>query len=237
MSVIVEGFLKALTLLGSFDPEVYGIIFLSFQVSGIAVLVGSLIGIPAGAAIGMREFLGKRLVVGAVNTLIALPPVVVGLLLYLALSVSGPLGPLQLLYTPTAMILAQLIEVIPIVTGVVASGVASIDPSVKEKSISLGATETQLVFTVLLEARLALLTGVVLGFGRAISEVGAIMIVGGNIRYVSRVLTTAIVQSVSLGEFEVAMALGIILLAVAFLINMLLTQLQIGYRSRTVVTV
>ena len=155
-----------------------------------------------------------------------LPPVVVGLFVYLLLSYSGPLGPLQLLYTPTAMIIAQLIMAIPIVIGITVSSVGSINKSIQDKALSLGATKLQLMVTILREARIGLLTAVIAAFGGAISEVGAVMIVGGNIRWVTRVLTTAIVVETELGKFDVAIALGIILLLLAFIVNWLLTQMQ-----------
>jgi len=155
-----------------------------------------------------------------------LPPVVVGLLVYLLLSASGPLGPLQLLYTPNAMVIAQLIIAIPIVVGVTISAVGSVDKSIRDKALSLGASKYQLILTIIREARVGLITAVILAFGAAISEVGAVMIVGGNIRWYTRVLTSAIVFETELGEFSIAIALGLILLLLAFIINWVLTYLQ-----------
>jgi len=228
-------FLKAMELIISIDPEVLAITFLSLQVSGTAVLLGSIVSILLGAFLGLKSFRGKRPLISfinvlsrsTVNTFMGLPPVVVGLVVYLLLSSSGPLGPLQLLYTPTAMIAAQLIMVIPIITGVTMAAVGGVDKAIWERALSLGATEWQTALTVLREARMGLLTAIVAAFGAAISEVGGIMIVGGNIRWSTRVLTTAIVYETELGNFEVAMALGIVLLALAFVVNLALTYLQV----------
>lgn len=200
--------------------------FLTLRVSGTAVAIGALVGIPLGAAIGLKDFFGKRFLISVINTLMGLPPVVVGLFVYLILSTSGPLGMLQLLYTPTAMIIAQLIMAIPIVIGITFSSVSSVDKAVRDKALSLGATKMQLMFTILSEAKIGILTAVIAAFGGAISEVGAVMIVGGNIRWATRVLTTAIVIETELGRFDVAIALGIILLSLAFIINWILTRMQ-----------
>lgn len=226
MSPIVDGLLKAFWLIATLDREIYEIMFLSLWVSGIAVAVGALFGIPLGATVGLKEFLGRKLFVNIVNTLMGLPPVVVGLVVYLLLSTSGPLGPFQLLYTPEAMIIAQLIMVLPIAMGVTISAVGAVSKSIRERALSLGATGWQLTLTILREARIGLLTGIIVSFGAAISEVGAVMIVGGNIRWATRVLTTAIVLETELGEFGLALALGIILLVLSFLINLVLTYLQ-----------
>ena len=226
MDLIVEGLIKAFWLIVSFDREVYEIMFLSLRVSGIAVLIGALLGVPSGATIGLSEFFGKRFLVSIVNTLMGLPPVVVGLLVYLLLSTSGPLGVFQLLYKPEAMIIAQLIMVIPIVMGVTISSVSSVSKAIREKALSLGATNWQMTLKVLREAKLGILTALIVSFGAAISEVGAVMIVGGNIRWATRVLTTAIVFETELGEFGLAIALGLILLLLAFVINWVLTYLQ-----------
>ena len=226
---------KAFELIISLNPEVLAITFLSLQVSGTAVLLGSAMSIPLGAFLGLKSFRGKRPLIefvnvlsrSIINTFMGLPPVVVGLAVYLLLSASGPLGPLQLLYTPTAMIAAQLIMVIPIITGVTMAAVGSVDKAIRERALSLGATEWQTALTVLREARMGLLTAIVAAFGAAISEVGGIMIVGGNIRWSTRVLTTAIVYETELGNFGVAMALGMVLLAFAFAVNLALTYLQV----------
>jgi tungstate transport system permease protein len=224
--LILEGLVKAFWLIVSLDREVYEIMFLSLRVSGTAVLIGALLGVPSGATVGLKGFFGKRFLISIVNTLMGLPPVVVGLLIYLLLSTSGPLGAFQLLYTPEAMIIAQLIMVIPIVMGVTISSVSSVSKAIREKALSLGATNWQMTLKVLKEAKLGILTAFIVSFGAAISEVGAVMIVGGNIRWTTRVLTTAIVFETELGEFGLAIALGLILLLLAFVINWVLTYLQ-----------
>jgi len=226
MNPIVDGLVRAFWLLISFDPEVYSIVLLSLVVSGAAVLVGAATGIPFGAFIALRSFMGKRVLLSVLNTLTGLPPVVVGLLVYLVLSSSGPLGPLQLLYTPQAMVIAQLVMVFPIVASVTASSVSSVDRKLRLRALSLGADGSQLTLTMLREARTGVLTAMVLAFGAAISEVGAVMIVGGNIRWFTRTLTTAILLETELGRFGIALALGIILLTLSFVINVALTRLQ-----------
>lgn len=232
---VVEGLFNAIKLIVSFNPEVVSITFLSLGVSGIAVLLGAVLGIPLGALLGWRSFRGKKPIVNLVNvlsrnivnTFMGLPPILVGLVVYLIFSASGPLGPLELLYSPTAMIIAQLIMVIPIIAGITMSAVGSVDKAIREKALSLGATEWQTTFIVLREARIGILTAMVAAFGAAISEVGGIMIVGGNIRWHTRVLTTAILYETELGNFGLAIALGIVLLSLAFVVNLILTYLQL----------
>ena len=214
--------------------EVLNITLLSLKVSGTAVLIGALIGVPIGTVLGHAQFRGKQSLMhfveitlrSFVNTFMGLPPVVVGLVVYLLLTSSGPLGQLGLLYTPTAMIVAQLIMVIPIIVGITMSAVGSVEKAVREKALSLGATGIQASWIVLREARMGVLTAIIAAFGAAISEVGGIMIVGGNIRWVTRTLTTAIVVETELGNFSLAISLGIILLSMAFAINLVLTILQ-----------
>ncbi|MEM3070906.1 MAG: ABC transporter permease, partial [Candidatus Bathyarchaeia archaeon] len=203
----------------AFLEEVWNITLLSLRVSGTAVLIGSSIGIPVGVFLGLKRFEGKNTLMrfvditlkSIVNTFMGLPPVVVGLVVYLLLTASGPLGWLRLLYTPTAMVMTQLIMVIPIVIGVTMSAVGSIEKTVRERALSLGATETQAAWLVLKEARTGVLTSVIVAFGAAISEVGGIMITGGNIRWATRTLTTAIVVETELGNFPLAVSLGVIL--------------------------
>ncbi|MEM2864857.1 MAG: ABC transporter permease [Candidatus Bathyarchaeia archaeon] len=224
----------------AFLEEVWNITLLSLRVSGTAVLIGSSIGIPVGVFLGLKRFEGKNTLMrfvditlkSIVNTFMGLPPVVVGLVVYLLLTASGPLGWLRLLYTPTAMVITQLIMVIPIVIGVTMSAVGSIDKTVRERALSLGATETQAAWLVLKEARTGVLTSVIVAFGAAISEVGGIMITGGNIRWATRTLTTAIVVETELGNFPLAVSLGVILLSIAFTINLLLTILQVRGMKR-----
>lgn len=218
-----------------FWDEVLSITLLSLRVSGTAVLIGALVGIPAGTLLGLWQFKGKRTVMrfldailkGFINTFMGLPPVLVGLLVYLLLTTSGPLGRLGLLYTPAAMIITQLIMVVPIIIGVTMSAVGSVEKLIRERALSLGATETQAAWLVLREARMGVLTSIVVAFGAAISEVGGIMITGGNIRWWTRTLTTAIVIETELGNFPMALTLGAILLSTAFIINLALTVFQL----------
>lgn len=218
----------------TFLEEILNILLLSLRVSGTAVLIGALIGVPIGTILGLGQFKGKQTFIfffnitirSTVNTFMSLPPVVVGLVVYLLLSASGPLGPLGLLYTPTAMIITQLIMAVPIIIGVTMSAVGSVEKAIREKALSLGATDRQAAWMVLREARMGVLTAIIVAFGAAISEVGGVMITGGNIRWVTRTLTTAIVVETNLGDFELAITLGIILLSMAFAINLVLTILQ-----------
>ncbi len=204
---------------------------LSLRVSGTAVIFSSLVGIPIGAFLGLKgEYFGKRVTTIFINTCMGLPPVVIGLLVFLTLSRSGPLGLLGLLYTPTAMILSQFVLTLPIIIGITMAAVASVEKEVRDTATSLGATESQLWWTILSEARLSILAAVIVAFGQAISEVGSIMIVGGNIRFHTRALTTAIVLQTRQGEFGIAIALGIILISLAFTVNIFLTRLQVGRR-------
>jgi len=219
----------------SFLEEILNITLLSLRVSGSAVLIGALAGVPIGMILGLGRFRGKQSLMrfiditlrSFVNTFMGLPPVVVGLVVYLLLTASGPLGPLGLLYTPAAMIVTQLIMVVPIITGVTMSAVGSVEKAIREKALSMGATDRQAAWTVLREARMGVLTAIIVAFGAAISEVGGIMITGGNIRWVTRTLTTAIVIETELGNFTLAISLGIILLSMAFAINLVLTIIQL----------
>lgn len=232
---LVEVLLRVLQLIFSLNPKILNITLLSLRVSGTAVLIGAFIGVPIGTVLGLGQFRAKQSFMrfvdltlrSIVNTFMGLPPVVVGLVVYLLLTTSGPLGPLGLLYKPAAMIITQLIMVVPIITGVTMSAVGSVEKGIREKAVSLGATERQAAWTVLSEARTGMLTAIIVAFGAAISEVGGIMITGGNIRWHTRTLTTAIVQEVNLGDFNKAITLGVILLSLAFSINLVLTIMQL----------
>lgn len=232
MDLIFEGIQKAFWLLITFDPEVMGITLLSLQISGTATLVSLLIGISTGTAIALSQFPGKRFIVSLVNTGMGLPPVVVGLFVTIFLWRSGPLGFLGILYTPTAMILAQTVIATPIVMGISLAAIQHLPPKLKLQILALGATRLQMVWILIKEAKLPLLAGVMAGFGGVISEVGASIMVGGNIKGYSRVLTTATVMETSRGNFDIAIALGIILLLLAYFINLILTQIQQRERSR-----
>jgi len=230
--IIVEGFARALQILFSGDQEILGITLLSLRVSLTATLLGAAFGIPIGFLVARKDFHGKSVVTTVINTLMGLPPVVVGLVVYLFLSSSGPLGFLRLLYTPEAMIIAQMILTFPIVCGITISSILSLNPKLKETLVSLSAPSSWEARVLLNESRLGLITALIAAFGAAISEVGAIMMVGGNLLGYTRALTTAIMLYTNMGEFATAIALGIILLLIAFGVNLFLTYLQMRSRVR-----
>jgi tungstate transport system permease protein len=202
------------------------IIALSLRVTGIALAICTVTGVPIGAVLGLSRIPGRRLVTAILYTGMGLPPVVVGLFVYLLLSRSGPLGALGWLFSPRAMVLAQAIISFPLVTGLTMTAIQSVDPSFRQQMRALGATRAQEIWALLREARLGVVAGVVAAFGSIISEVGAVMLVGGNIAGKTRVLTTAIVLNTRQGEFQPAIILGLILLALAFLANLALLRLQ-----------
>lgn len=226
MTVIWEGFLSAIVMLTSLDPDVLAITWRTIHVSTVATFISVLIGIPIGTALALNRFRGRGVLVSLINFGMGLPPVVVGLATWLMLTRYGPLGMLGLLYTPTAMILAQAIIASPIVAGFSLAAIQSVNPKLLLQIQSLGTTRFQYLMLLLWEARLGILSAVIAGFGGVISEVGASMMVGGNIRGYTRVLTTATVLEVSKGKFELATALSIILLALTFVIVSLLSYLQ-----------
>ncbi len=232
MDLILEGIRKAFWLLATFDPEVMGITWLSLKVSGIATLVSLVIGVSSGVAIALSKFPGRRLIIGLINTGMGLPPVVVGLFVTIFLWRNGPFGFLGVLYTPTAMIIAQAVIATPIVMGISLAAIQQLPPKLRLQILALGATRLQMVWILIKEARLPLLAAVMAGFGGVISEVGASIMVGGNIKGYSRVLTTATVMETSRGNFDVAIALGIILLLLAYIINLILTHIQQRERPR-----
>lgn len=229
MEYFVEAFNKAISLMLSFDPELYGIIFLSIKISVIATFISTLAGLPLGAIIGLHKFWGRTALINLTNTFMGMPPVVVGLFVYILLSNQiGILGPLRLLFTPTAMIIAQVILATPIVTGLTIVAVQSINPLIKKTAVSLGANGFQLVWLIIKEARYAIGAAVITAFGRLTAEVGAVMMVGGNIRFQTRVMTTSIALHKGMGEFQLALALGIILICISLLINSVLDMLRRG---------
>ena len=232
MELIGEGIKKALELIISFDPEVMGITFLSLKISGLATLISLFLGISAGTAIALINFPGKKIVISLVNTGMGLPPVVVGLFVTVLIWRNGPLGFLEILYTPSAMIIAQAIIATPIVMGISLAAIQHLPENLRLQILSLGATRLQMVWVLIKEARLPLLAAVMAGFGGVISEVGASIMVGVNIKGYSRVLTTATVMETSKGNFDIAIALGIILLLLAFCVNLILTQIQQRQRPR-----
>jgi tungstate transport system permease protein len=207
------------------------IVLLSLQVSGTALLFSTLIGIPLGVLMGLSRFIGRRLVIALLYTGMGFPPVVIGLFVYLVLSRNGPLGQLSWslipdLFTPGAMVLAQTIIAFPLVAGFTMAAVMGVDPKLRQQVQSLGATRWQTGLAVLMEARVGVIVSVIAGFGSIISEVGAVMMVGGNIEHSTRVLTTAIVLETRKGNFDLAVALGVVLLSLSFLANVAMLRLQ-----------
>ena len=232
MELIVQGIIKAFELIVTFDPEVLGITWLSLKISGTATFISLFIGVSIGTAVALNNFFGKRFVISLINTGMGLPPVVVGLFVTMLIWRSGPFGFLEILYTPYAMIIAQAIIATPIVMGISLASIQNLPPNLRLQILSLGASRLQMVWILIKEAKLPLLAAVMAGFGGVISEVGASIMVGGNIKGYSRVLTTATVMETGKGNFDIAIALGIILLILAFIINALLTQIQQRQRPR-----
>lgn len=227
MSEIINGIIEAIRLLFSFDPEIWGIMFLSVRVSATSILIALSIALPISSFLALRDFKGKSFLTNLINTFMGFPPVVMGLIVYLMLSNSGPFGSLDLLYTPSAMIIAQLFLAIPIIIGTTKAALESVNNNLKETILSLGANERQLWWEMIKEAKKSIIAGVLVAFGQAISEVGAVMIVGGNIRWNTRTFTTSIVLQTRMGEFGQAIALGTILLLITFILNYTLTRLQV----------
>lgn len=206
--------------------EILEITTLSLQVSMLATIISLVIGLPIGTWLALGNFHGRSVVLSIVNTGMALPPVVVGLVVAMMLWRSGPLGDLRLIYTPWAIVIAQTVIATPMVAGLTTAALEALDPRLKQQLLGLGASQLQMVWHLWREARLPLLAALMAGFGSVISEVGASMMVGGNIRYQTRVLTTAIVLETSKGQFDSAIGLAILLLAITFLVNWALTWIQ-----------
>ena len=230
MGLIAEGLQEAFRLLLTGDPEVWQITLLSLRISGSATLLSLLVGIPLGTVLALARFPGRALAVSLVNTGMGLPPVVVGLFVTILLWRNGTLGFLELLYTPAAMALAQLVIAAPIVTGLTMAAIQQVPEKFRLQMLALGASPIQTVWMLIMEARLPMLAALMAGFGGVISEVGASMMVGGNIKGATRVLTTATVLETGKGNFDVAIALSLILLLITFLVNWALTWIQ--QRSR-----
>ncbi|MBI2849035.1 MAG: ABC transporter permease [Chloroflexi bacterium] len=226
MDILWEGLKQGIWLIISGDPEVIKVTVLSLAVSGSAVILSLIIGIPLGTFLALSRFPGRRLALSAVNTGMGFPPVVIGLVVLMLLWRSGPLGFLDLLYTPAAMVIAQVIIASPVVTGLSLAAIQQQSPLLKLQTIALGATRWQMLLILWREARLPLLAALMAGFGAVISEVGAVIMVGGNIKDQTRVLTTAVVMESRMGHFDVAVALSAILLALTFAINYVLTHIQ-----------
>jgi tungstate transport system permease protein len=232
MELILDGISKAIALIFSLDREVLAVTLLSLKISGCATLASLIIGIPIGVFLALSDFPGRRLVVSIVNTGMGLPPVVVGLFVTISLWRNGPLGFLEMLYTPSAMILAQSVIAAPIVTGITIAAIQNLPANLKLQVRAMGATKFQTIWILVRESRLPLLAAVMAGFGGVISEVGASIMVGGNIKGQTRVLTTATVMETGKGNFETAIALSLILLLLAFGVNYLLTVIQQRERPR-----
>ncbi len=232
MELILDGIRTALHLIFSLDRDVLTVTLLSLEVSCSATVISLCIGIPAGVFLALSDFTGRRFFISLVNTGMGLPPVVVGLFVTLFLWRSGPLGFLEILYTPVAMIFAQAVIATPIVTGITIASIQNLPANLKLQVRALGATRFQTVWILVREARLPLLAAVMAGFGGVISEVGASIMVGGNIKGQTRVLTTATVMETGKGNFDVAIALSLILLGLAFGVNYLLTVIQQRERPR-----
>jgi tungstate transport system permease protein len=226
MKLIWEGIVQAFELLLSLDAAVLEITLLSLKLSGLATIISLVIGLPLGTALALGRFPTRRFMLSAVNTGLALPPVVVGLTVSILLWRSGPFGGLGLIYTPGAIVIAQVIISAPIVTGLTVAAIQQLDPRLQIQLLGLGASRPQMILLLWREARLPLLAALMAGFGAVISEVGAVIMVGGNILNHTRVLTTAIVLETSKGEFAPAIALSVVLLLLAFLVNFGLTWFQ-----------
>jgi tungstate transport system permease protein len=226
MDVLLSAVVQAGRLLLSGDPEVLRVTALSLQVSLTATALSMLVGVPVGTWLALARFPGRRLLLGLVNTGMGMPPVVAGLVITVLLWRSGPLGELRLLYTPTAIVVAQFVLAAPVVTGLTVAAMQQLNPRLRLQILALGATRWQLLGLLVREARLPLLAAVMAGFGAVISEVGASMMVGGNIPGQTRVLTTATVLETSKGNFDLALALGLLLLALIYAVNLTLTWIQ-----------
>jgi tungstate transport system permease protein len=232
MDLLLDGLRQAFALILRGDPGVMEIMWLSLRCSGLATLLAVLLGIPLGAKLGLVRFRGRRLVLGVINAGMGLPPVAVGLFVSIMLWRSGPLGFLDLMYSPGAIVVAQVIIALPVVVGLTSAAVQQLDPRLSLQLLGLGASRWQAAVQLLSEARYAVIAGVMAAFGAVISEVGASMMVGGNLLHQTRVLTTATVLETGKGNFDIALALSILLLGLTFLVAMALTLLQQRRRTR-----
>lgn len=226
MDFFAEGLRRGAHLILGGDPEVFGVAFFSLRVAITATVISCLVGVPLGVALGTTRFWGKRAALTVLNTMLAFPTVVIGLIAWGLLARGGPFGSLGLLYTWWAIVLAEVVLAVPVAAALTAAAVQAIDPRVMRTALTLGAGPLHTYWVVIREARFAVLAAVVVAFGRVLAEVGAAMIVGGNIRHQTRTLTTAVALATSQGDFGLAMALGLILLALALTVNVLLQLLQ-----------
>jgi len=219
---IIDGIIQAFQLIISLNPELLEVTLLSLYISLCSTFIATSIAIPAGGLIHFHEFAGKRVIIAIIQTLYSVPTVIIGLVVFLLISRSGPFGALGLLFTPTGMIIGQTILILPIMIGLVITALSGVDRNIRDTLVSLGATEFQSITQIVLEARFAILGAVILGFGRAISEVGVAMIIGGNIRGETRVLTTSIALETGMGNFGLSIALGIVLLVIALIVVLIM---------------
>lgn len=226
MDIFVQGIKEGFNLLWQFDAEIVQITLLSLKVSLTALAISALLGIPSGAALALKNIPGKGVLLNIIYTLMGLPPVLAGLLVYLLLTYRGPLGQYELLFTPTAMIIAQVLLAVPIVCGLTARAVMALNQEVYDTAVTLGASRRQAVRSIIRESRVGIVAALTTALGRVIAEVGAVMLVGGNIRWNTRVLTTSIVLETRMGNFSTAIAIGIILLTLSFIINMIILTLE-----------
>jgi tungstate transport system permease protein len=236
MNMILNAFKQAFVMIFGFNREFYGIIFLTLFVNATATIIGSLIGIPAGVALAEFRFRGRRSVLVLVHALMGLPPVVLGVFFVLLFVRSGPFGFMGLLYTVPALIIAQIVLAAPIVAGFTYASLEDVDPRIGMQAMSLGASRHQSVFVKLREARAGLVAAVIAGFGGVVSEVGAVMLVGGNLKGDTRMLTTYTVQQTRMGKYDTALAAGIVLMLIAIVVNIFLTRVQSEKGQREVET-
>jgi tungstate transport system permease protein len=223
---ISAGFVRAVELIVSLNPEVLEITFRSLAIALTSTFLATLIDIPLGGIIYFRSFWGKRALINLIQTLYSLPTVTVGLVVFLLISRSGPLGSLGLLFTPMGIVLGQTVLITPVMIGLTISALSGVSTQIRDTAVSLGATEIQAIMAIMKEARVEVVAAVILGFGRALSEVGVAMMIGGNIRGYTRVLTTAIALETSMGNLDLSMALGIILISISLAINLVLNRVQ-----------
>ncbi len=221
MTELWDAFLQAIQLIVTLDREVVEIALRSLVISTTAVILASLVCIPIGGLINFRNFRGKRALINIIQTFYSVPTVCVGLFVFLFISRAGPLGGLGLLFTPAAVVMGQMVLITPVLMGLTISALSGVDKAIKDSALSSGATEFQAISTIIKEGRFAVVAAFIMGFGRAISEVGAAMMLGGNIRGYTRVLTTAISLETQKGELVLALALGIILIALALIVNII----------------
>lgn len=226
MGYIIGGIEQAIYLIFTLNPEVVNIVLRTLSITFSATVIASIISVPLGVYITFTEFTGKKKVISIIQTLYALPTVVVGLVMYMLLSNKGPFGSLSLLFTPAGVMLGQVVLIIPIIMGLTISALSGLNPNIRDTVLSLGATPFQYLMSMIHEARFAIVSAVIMGFSRAIAEVGAAIMIGGNIRDKTRILTTTITLETGQGNFELSIALGIILLLIALTVNMIVSHFQ-----------